>query len=107
MKARVVPEGEQKFALTYAMLAGTARGLGLLARVPEVMRFRGWPADDKNLASVLAAAVSLKALGAGATLLRRPPGADQCGGAWPASRERLTASQVVDAMDLTHLLEAR
>lgn len=100
---RAVPIAEQRHAVTHALLAGTARALGLLKRVPELVRKRGW-SDDPDLSYVLAAAVALKVIGAGGTLLRRPQSADACGNRWPIEKRRLTASQIVDALELGDLV---
>lgn len=99
------PQGEQADVVIYALLAGTARGLDLHKRLPELMRSRGFPTDDVDLVSVLKAAVALKAIGAGATLVHRPSGADALRGAWPADSGTRTASQIVEELELQRLLE--
>lgn len=96
---------EQREAMVYALLSGTFRGLDLAKRLPNLMRSRGWPAEDDDLRSVLAGAVACKKIGAGATIFRRPVGAEQLGGKWPAFLERMSASQVVEWLDLQELLE--
>lgn len=102
---RKPPIHEQIGAVKYVLFAGTHRGLDLGKRVPELMRSRGWPHDDVDLASVLAACVCLVFIGAGGTRVRRPPSAEACGGAWPDSAFIRTASDVVRSMDLQSLLE--
>lgn len=100
---RDVPIAEQRHAVTHALLAGPARAFGLLKRVPELVRKRGW-SDDPDLSYVLAAAVALKILGAGATILRRPQTADTCRGKWPSEKPRMTASQIIEALELGDLV---
>lgn len=103
----VVSKREQFGAVRYALLAGTARGLQLLQRVPEYLRLRGWPTGDPDLRSVLCAAIACKAIGAGGTRFRRPPGADDCGGSWPREEESRTASRIIERMGLDVFLEPR
>jgi hypothetical protein len=99
----IVSPHEQLEAVRYTLLAGRMRGLQLDKRMPELMKRRGWPAEDDDLRSVLQAAVVLKTLGAGATLIKRPPSADALGDVWPDGKR--TASQIVDALELHELLE--
>jgi hypothetical protein len=87
-----------------AMLAGSARALGLYLRVPQLLRKRGWP-QDGDLIAVITAAVALKRIGGGRTVIKRPPGADGCQEMWSPKFPRLTASQIVDELDLHELLE--
>jgi len=97
---------QDKEAIRYALLAGPARGLGLLKRVPELLRQRGWP-HEGDLAVVCAAAVGCTKIGAGRQLLRRPREADGCGGRWPADAGTLTARQIVEELELSDLLVPR
>lgn len=97
---------EQKNVVRHALLAGTARGLGLLQRVPELCRARGW-ALEPHIVAVLQGAVALKKIGAGRTSFRRPASAEGLGGKWPADIPRLTASQIVALLELEELLDAR
>lgn len=101
--ASSVPVGEQKYSVVYALLAGTYRGLDFAKRVPALMRSRGWPADNTDLHSVVAAAAALVVIGATATVIRRPPAADALRGAWPTESGSMTAGQVVAALDLQSL----
>lgn len=100
----IVSPREQLEAVRYTLLAGRMRGLQLERRMPEFMKARGWPAADDNLRSVLQVAVVLKSLGAGATVIRRPPAASELGGKWPDDGAR-TASQLVDMLDMLELTE--
>lgn len=86
-----------------ALLGGAMRALDLRKRVPELLRRREWPADP-DLCAVLAAAVALTAIGAGATLFNRPASAVMCAGTW-AEDDARRASVIVEAMDLRELTE--
>lgn len=88
-----------------AIIAGMARRLGLVQRVPELMRKNGWPVQSKDLVSVLIAAVACKKIGAGATRFRRPEAAERLGGLWPAEDASATASAIVDSLELDRLLD--
>lgn len=90
-----------------AMLAGAAKALGLVQRVPELMRTRGWPADDQDLVAVLITAVACRKWGAGREVFRRPKAADGLGGLWPLHAQRVTANHIVDTLELDDLLSPR
>lgn len=87
------------------VIQGIARRLGLYQRVPELMRKRGWPAEDQDLASVIYGAVACAKLGANFTWFKRPPGADALAPLWPRDQERVTAKQIMDTLDLDDLLQ--
>lgn len=89
-----------------AMIGGAVRALGLVKRVPEVLKARGWPVDD-DLVSVLIGALACKKWGAGRTRFRRPSSAEGLGGLWPADKASVTASQIVDTLELDDLLSPR
>jgi hypothetical protein len=91
----------------YALIAGPVRGLDLQKRVPELMRRRRWPHEDPDLVCVIAVAVGLKKIGAGLTLIRRPPAAAGLGGLWPAEDGKMEARQLVERLELTELLQNR
>lgn len=88
-----------------ALLAGTARALGLLKRVPEFMRKRGWPSNDQDLVAVLTAAIICRKWNAGRTRIRRPEGANYLQDLWPAEASVVTANHIVDTLELDDLLE--
>lgn len=92
--------------LRHALIAGSVRGLDLRRRVPLLLKERGWPVDE-DLVAVLATAVGLTKVGAGATVMRRPPAADGCAGWWPREWERRRASQLVADLELRSLLQGR
>jgi hypothetical protein len=98
---------EQREIFRYAAIAGPVRGLDLRKRIPEIMRQRKWPHEDEDLVTVLCIAVGLKKIGAGRTLLRRPPGADGLGGLWAIERERVEARWLVEALELDELIQGR
>lgn len=98
-----ITQDEKRDLHLKAMLAGTSRRLGLLKRIPELMRTRGW-GHDEDLVSVFAAAVACKVLGAGAQVFRRPAKVDGIDRIWPVEWGRLTASQIVSGFELKHLL---
>jgi hypothetical protein len=87
------PEAQRAVA-RYAFIAGPVRGLDLVKRVPEFMRKRGWPAEDQDLVDVIAVAVGLTKIGAGANPVYRPPGADAMRGAWPADSQHARRCQL-------------
>ena len=95
---------EQKLAFVTAFLEGTAKLLGVHPRLAELMRRRGWPVHDLDLRAALAAAICLSYRGAGLTPIRRPLGAEKCGGKWPEVLGTLKACEVVVALELTDLL---
>lgn len=86
-----------------AMLAGYARSMGLLDRVPALFAERGWTRDPALEAVVIAAAVCKRA-GAPGTSFRRPEAAEVFGGLWPEWDKSLTARQLVERLDLGCLL---
>ena len=53
------------------------------------------------------AAISCKKLRAGRQLFRRPGAAGGCGGKWPEHRDRMTAVEIVEVLELESLLELR
>ena len=97
---------EAKYATLIPILVGPVRTLELAKRVPELFKARGWPLDQDLLAVVMAA-IACRKLRAGRQLFRRPDAAGGCGGKWPESDARLTAIQIVDALELVDLMEAR
>lgn len=97
---------QQWNATRYAMLAGPVRGLDLLKRVPDLLRRRGWP-EDPDLVAVISAAVGLKKIGAGRTLIRRPHAAGGCGGKWPVDQPRMEARFIVEQLELSELTQGR
>ena len=84
---------------------GVAYRMGLHKSVPALMKQRGWPWQNDDLVAVLAAAVALKAQGAGGQMLRRPAAADGLGGLWPAASLAATAKQICDTLELDDLLQ--
>lgn len=105
MSDRVRTPDEQLKVFRYAALAGPARGLDLFRRVPELLRSRGW-STHPDLQAVLISAIGLTKIGAGATVIKRPPGADEVGGKWPVEAGKLTARQIVVELELKDLLQA-
>lgn len=103
MIERKIAIDEQKHVIIHALLAGTARATGLLKKVPELVRKRGW-SDHPDLTYVLAVAVALKVIGIGGTIIRRPEYADTCGGLWPSSHWRVSAAWIVESLDLQDLV---
>jgi hypothetical protein len=98
---------EQVAITKHALIMGPVRGLDLRTRVPEFMRARGWPYQDVDLMIVICMAVGMKKLGAGRTVLRRPPGADGLKGLWPADQPRVEARLLVEMLELHDLLQNR
>jgi hypothetical protein len=86
------------------LLGTVAREKGLLKRIPELLKARGWPYSDIDLVAVISAAVICKIVNAGRTTIRRPSNADRCSGKWPAG-DKCTASEIVTALELHDLLE--
>lgn len=86
-----------------AALVGYARSMGLLERVPTLLKDRGWSRDGA-LEAVLIAAVVCKRMGASATRFRRPDAAETLGGLWPEFDRVLDARQIVERLDLGGLL---
>lgn len=99
-----------------AWLCGAAKALGLVKRVPEFMRRRGWPYQDESLVAVIIAAIACKVVlaapkgrpvgNAADTKFRRPAAADGLSGLWPADKPVVTAAQIVDTLELDELLKA-
>lgn len=87
-----------------AVIVGVSRGLGLLRRVPELLKARGLTYPDQDLVAVLCAAVACKKAGAGRQLFRRPANA---GTDWPADKPLRTATQIIIDYDLYDMLEPR
>lgn len=85
-----------------AALAGTARSMKLLDRIPSLFVSRGWKRDP-DLESVIIAAVVCKRLGATATNFKRPDAAETLGGLWPEWDKTLDARQIVERLDLGEL----
>lgn len=89
-----------------AALGGAYRALELGRRVPELMKQRGWGADE-DLAAVISTAIACMAYGAGATVIRRPPAADMLKGLWPVENPKSTAKAIFDTLELDDLLQRR
>lgn len=85
-----------------AALAGAARALDLLRRVPDLLKQRGYEQPDADLVFVLCAAIACKKLGAGKQMFRRPANA---GSDWPTDSPQRTATQIIIDYDLFDLLE--
>lgn len=101
--SEIVNPKEERQAMTFALLAGPARTLGLHKRVPELLRARGWTCEP-DVVAVLTAALSLTKVRAGLTAIRRPPAAGGLGGKWPEERTHMLARQIVDVLELDDLL---
>lgn len=99
-----IPAEDAKEAIKVQLIGSCIRVLELHKRVPEFMRSQGWPAEDKNLLSVIMLAVALKRLGEGSTKIPRPVGADVFGASWPIEAFLATATQICDTLELDYLL---
>lgn len=106
MSERARPPEAQMKVMRHALIAGSVRGLDLRKRVPQLLRERGWP-QDEDLIAALCVAVGLTKVGAGATVIRRPPAADGCAGWWPREWERRRASRLVMDLELDVLYQNR
>lgn len=86
-----------------ALLAGVARSIGAIARVDKRFSERGWPKDDRK--HIATAAVCYVKMGIGMQRFKIAPGTDDalC---WASLVPSATADQIVDALELTDLLEA-
>lgn len=107
MSVSDVPPEVAKEVARRAVLAGVERALGLPQRMRDLLRARGWPADDEDLVSVLSAAVACVKMRAGRTKFRRPPAGAACSSTWLGAGDARTATQIVDLMELSELLEPR
>lgn len=85
-----------------ALLTGVTRALGLLRRVPELLKRRGVDFPDQDLIYVLCAAIACKKAGAGKQAFRRPPNSTDD---WPADKPIRTATQIIIDFDLFDLME--
>lgn len=83
------------------ILGSTAREMGLLKRVPELFKRRGWTATEDVTAVVIAAVVCVQ-VNAYRQRFRRPPGAEECGGKWPDGSTAI-ALQIVRGLELEEL----
>lgn len=84
------------------LLAGTARGLGLMERMPARFRARGWPLDDRM--HVATAAVCCVALRVGKTRFKVFPGTDdpRC---WSELVGLNEAQKIVETLELQDMLK--
>lgn len=84
-----------------AALVGAARGLGLLERMPERFRARGWALDDRL--HVATAAVCCVALRQGRVRFLVQPGTDdhEC---WTKIKGMTPAVDIVEALELEDML---
>lgn len=85
-------------------LAGAASALGLLERVPEHFKRRGWRQDEDRIATALAA-VCCVFLGAGNQRFRLPVGARDDAGWASLAAPVVEAWRIVEALDMRELLE--
>ena len=106
--SRPVTPAEQKEVILKAMIVAPVRALGLIKRVPEIARARGWPVDgDKGYAFVIVAIGAYK-LGLYGQRFKLPD-AYLTHERWQAFAAQFghspTCAEVVEAMDLDALLE--
>lgn len=86
-----------------ALLAGAARGLELLSRMPKHFISRKWP-EDPDLIAVATAAVASCRVGAGRQKFRIPPRASEVG-EWNRLPPIVSAIDIVKTLELRSLLD--
>lgn len=86
-----------------ALIVGPVRALGLLKRVPELFRERGWP-EHPDLVALACHAVGATKIGAGGQVLKRPAAADlhERFALLPA---KVKAVEIVSHLDLGRMLD--
>lgn len=107
--ARQIPHAELRLMHHSAVLAGTARALGLLQRMPELFTQRGWPHAEDAIAVAVAAVCCVK-VGAVAQRFRLPDNVAALGELWRgvvaiAEDGMMRADALVAALELGDLLE--